>query len=146
MLRRPLLPQMYPSPAISSDLFLPLTTTIILPNMAPRTPSKELLALLRRVTRPSIATPLRPSTCQLSNRPRYIATHTHPHQAAAISVLQTAVDKNSAEFKENEAQMKELLVGMSELHAKISLGGNQKARDKHIARGKMLPRESVFSY
>ena len=30
---------------------------------------------------------------------------------------------------------------MTELHARIEVGGPLKARDKHIARGKMLPRE-----
>lgn len=35
---------------------------------------------------------------------------------------------------------------MTELHAKIAKGGPQKARDKHIARGKMLPREYVGTF
>ncbi|KAJ6130256.1 methylcrotonoyl-CoA carboxylase beta chain [Penicillium capsulatum] len=39
--------------------------------------------------------------------------------------------------------MQELLDKMSNLHATISQGGPQKARDKHIARGKMLPRDRV---
>ncbi|MCJ1322939.1 Methylcrotonoyl-CoA carboxylase beta chain, mitochondrial [Xylographa vitiligo] len=32
---------------------------------------------------------------------------------------------------------------MTELHAKIEVGGHPKARDKHIARGKMLPRDRI---
>ncbi|MCJ1421861.1 Methylcrotonoyl-CoA carboxylase beta chain, mitochondrial [Xylographa parallela] len=32
---------------------------------------------------------------------------------------------------------------MTELHAKIEVGGPPKARDKHIARGKMLPRDRI---
>ena len=32
---------------------------------------------------------------------------------------------------------------MQELHRKIEQGGSQKARGKHIAKGKMLPREYV---
>lgn len=39
--------------------------------------------------------------------------------------------------------MNELMARMTELHAKIAQGGPQKARDKHIARGKMLPRDRV---
>jgi len=109
--------------------------------MVPKPPSKELLALLRHVTRFPANTKLRAPSKQPACHPRFIATHTHPHQAAAISILQTAIDKNSTEFKENDAQMKELTQQMNELHASISLGGNQKAREKHIARGKMLPRE-----
>lgn len=72
---------------------------------------------------------------------RHIATHTHPEQAAAISIIRTSVDTSSEEFKENSRQMGELTRNMAELHAQIAQGGTQKARDKHVARGKMLPRE-----
>jgi len=110
-----------------------------------RVPSQKVPALLRQATRIRISPsgPLSKPAAYIAHLypTRAIATHTHPHQAAAVSILQTTVDRNSAEFKENEAQMQELLDQMSELHAKISLGGNQKARDKHISRGKMLPRE-----
>ncbi|KAK2800977.1 hypothetical protein FQN49_008919 [Arthroderma sp. PD_2] len=69
---------------------------------------------------------------------RGIASFTHTHQANAISVLPTTVDTSSADFQENAKQMDEVLQKMNELHAKIAQGGSQKARDKHIARGKML--------
>ncbi|KAF1816073.1 carboxyl transferase [Eremomyces bilateralis CBS 781.70] len=76
---------------------------------------------------------------------RTIATHTHSHHANAISVLPTAVDTSSGDFKENARQMDELVEEMKQLHVKISEGGTQKARDKHVARGKMLPRDRVTS-
>lgn len=41
--------------------------------------------------------------------------------------------------------MQQLLDGMTNLHTTIAQGGPQKARDKHIARGKMLPRDRVTS-
>ncbi|KAJ5176630.1 methylcrotonoyl-CoA carboxylase beta chain [Penicillium canariense] len=74
---------------------------------------------------------------------RTVASYTHPHHASALSVLPTAVDTSSPEYRENSQQMQELLDRMSGLHAKISQGGPQKARDKHVARGKMLPRDRV---
>lgn len=74
---------------------------------------------------------------------RSIATHTFSHHASALSVLPTNVDTSLAEFKENAAQFGELLASMRELHQKIEQGGAQKAREKHVARGKMLPREYV---
>jgi 3-methylcrotonyl-CoA carboxylase beta subunit len=37
--------------------------------------------------------------------------------------------------------MNEVIDGMKELHASAALGGTAKAREKHLARGKMLPRE-----
>lgn len=39
--------------------------------------------------------------------------------------------------------MKELVGRMADMHSKIAQGGPQKAKDKHIARGKMLPRDRV---
>ncbi|MCJ1287309.1 Methylcrotonoyl-CoA carboxylase beta chain, mitochondrial [Xylographa opegraphella] len=39
--------------------------------------------------------------------------------------------------------MGEVMQKMTELHAKIEAGGPPKARDKHIARGKMLPRDRI---
>lgn len=74
---------------------------------------------------------------------RTIANYTHPHHASAVSVLQTSVDTSSPEFKENARQMNELLERMSSLHATIAQGGPQKAKEKHLARGKMLPRDRV---
>ncbi|KAL7951952.1 methylcrotonoyl-CoA carboxylase beta chain [Trichoderma barbatum] len=74
---------------------------------------------------------------------RSAATLTPPHQAAAISRLQTNVDPTSEEFKENERQMAAVTARLQELSAAIQKGGSQKARDKHIARKKMLPRDRV---
>ncbi|KAJ5536724.1 methylcrotonoyl-CoA carboxylase beta chain [Penicillium frequentans] len=39
--------------------------------------------------------------------------------------------------------MQELLSRMNHLHTNISKGGPRKSRDKHVARGKMLPRDRV---
>ncbi|KAL2822209.1 carboxyl transferase domain-containing protein [Aspergillus cavernicola] len=74
---------------------------------------------------------------------RTIASYTHPHHASAISALPTAVDTTSPDFKENAQQMQEVLDRMNGLHETIAQGGPQKAKDKHIARGKMLPRDRV---
>ena len=72
---------------------------------------------------------------------RSIASYTHSHHATAISVLPTEVDAFSAEYKQNALQLGDVVQKMNDLHAKIEIGGSQKARDKHVARGKMLPRE-----
>ncbi|RAH47842.1 putative 3-methylcrotonyl-CoA carboxylase, beta subunit (MccB) [Aspergillus brunneoviolaceus CBS 621.78] len=106
--------------------------------------------LLRSLRPNTVALPyrrlaLRPSTTITSPRilSRSIANYTHPHHASAISVLPTAVDTTSSEFQENAQQMQELLDRMASLHGTISQGGPQKAKDKHLARGKMLPRDRV---
>jgi hypothetical protein len=72
---------------------------------------------------------------------RCIATHTHSFHADQISVIRSATDTSSPEFKENEKQMKDAIARIRELNNKISEGGSTKAREKHVARGKMLARE-----
>jgi 3-methylcrotonyl-CoA carboxylase beta subunit len=74
---------------------------------------------------------------------RTIATHCPPSQANAISVLPTIVDPASEEYKENARQMSEVMSKLEELTKKIHQGGSSKAREKHIARKKMLPRDRV---
>lgn len=95
----------------------------------------------------SSTNPLRTGPFRLCTPPqlsgRSIATHTYAHHASAISVLPTNVDVSSSQYKQNAQEMGEVMARMNELHAKIEGGGPQKARDKHVARGKMLPREYV---
>lgn len=81
----------------------------------------------------------------LSLRPltRSVASYTHPHHASAISILSSSVDKTSSDFRENAKQMQQLTETMTNLHTTIAQGGPQKAKDKHVSRGKMLPRDRI---
>jgi 3-methylcrotonyl-CoA carboxylase beta subunit len=74
---------------------------------------------------------------------RAVASLTPPHQAAAISRIQTAVDPSSDEFQENQKQMSVVMNKVQELSRKIQQGGPEKARAKHLARKKMLPRDRI---
>ncbi|KAI5291492.1 hypothetical protein KEM54_004270 [Ascosphaera aggregata] len=74
---------------------------------------------------------------------RTVATYVHQSQADAVSILQSTVDTSSAEFRENKARMNDLITRMTEMHSKIAEGGPKKAREKHLARKKMLPRDRV---
>lgn len=78
---------------------------------------------------------------QWSNHRRSIATHPYSHHATALSVLPTSVDTSAADYKENARHFGDAMARLQELHGKIEIGGPQKAREKHVARGKMLPRE-----
>ena len=75
---------------------------------------------------------------------RAIANHPDPVQSSALSVLPTSVDTSSPEYKSNLDEMNDCIAELSALHARIAEGGPKKNRDKHIARGKMLPREYRF--
>ena len=60
-----------------------------------------------------------------------------------MSILGTQLNSRSADFLANAAAMQTLV---NDLHARCdlnALGGNEAARAKHVARGKLLPRERV---
>jgi 3-methylcrotonyl-CoA carboxylase beta subunit len=60
-----------------------------------------------------------------------------------MSVLKSQINPRSAEFRANAERMKALVDDLKEKVAAASLGGDKAARDRHTARGKMLPRERV---
>ena len=53
------------------------------------------------------------------------------------------MNSRSEEFKQNKQAMQELVDDLNQLAAKIQLGGGEKAREKHLARGKLLPRQRI---
>jgi 3-methylcrotonyl-CoA carboxylase beta subunit len=57
--------------------------------------------------------------------------------------LPSVVDPSSEEYRENARQMGEVMAKLEDLTRKIHEGGPPKAREKHIARKKMLPRDRV---
>jgi len=60
-----------------------------------------------------------------------------------MPLLESKVDRKSAEFAVNEAAMRALVGELKARQAKIALGGGEAARAKHLARGKLLPRDRV---
>jgi 3-methylcrotonyl-CoA carboxylase beta subunit len=60
-----------------------------------------------------------------------------------MNVLGTAVRPESSEFAKNKAAMAALVKDLRAKAALIAEGGGEKARERHLARGKMLPRERI---
>jgi 3-methylcrotonyl-CoA carboxylase beta subunit len=60
-----------------------------------------------------------------------------------MSVLETKLNARTADFHANAAAMRALVDDLAEKVAKSAAGGGEAARAKHIARGKLLPRERV---
>ena len=50
---------------------------------------------------------------------------------------------NSAEFQANVAAHEEALAQIAQVAEAAALGGSEASRDRHVKRGKMLPRERV---
>ncbi len=60
-----------------------------------------------------------------------------------MAVLKTNVNTRDARFKENTAAMEALTAALADERAKVAQGGEPRSRERHVARGKMLPRERV---
>lgn len=60
-----------------------------------------------------------------------------------MSVLQSTLNVTSESFSENVAHMQTQVDDLKNVVKKISLGGSERAREKHLSRGKLLPRERV---
>ena len=60
-----------------------------------------------------------------------------------MSVIASAVDVRSAAFQANAAAMRALIDDLHAVVQKIKQGGDERARERHLARGKLLPRERV---
>jgi len=60
-----------------------------------------------------------------------------------MSRLQTQVNTRSDEFQGNRESMAALVADLREKVAGIAEGGGERAREKHLGRGKLLPRERI---
>jgi 3-methylcrotonyl-CoA carboxylase beta subunit len=58
-------------------------------------------------------------------------------------VLTSAADPASVDFERNEAEHRRLVGELNERLARAAAGGGEKARARHVERGKLLPRERV---
>ena len=57
--------------------------------------------------------------------------------------IETKVDTSSEEFAANAGANRALAEDLQHVVGKIAQGGSKRARDKHLARGKLLPRDRV---
>lgn len=60
-----------------------------------------------------------------------------------MSVLQTQIDPNDQTFIANKKLMDQLITELRDKTTMAAKGGSSRARDKHLARGKLLPRDRV---
>ena len=72
---------------------------------------------------------------------RGVAAYAHAQQASTISIIPSTLDTAGQTFKDNVEQMSRVTQRFNDLHAKVAQGGPPAAREKHLARSKMLPRE-----
>ncbi|MDT0140130.1 carboxyl transferase domain-containing protein [Acidovorax sp. PRC11] len=58
-------------------------------------------------------------------------------------ILETRLNPRSADFQANAAAMRTIVQDLRERAAQVAQGGSDAARAKHVARGKLLPRDRV---
>jgi len=62
-----------------------------------------------------------------------------------LPTLASSIDVNSAEFRANAERMRALVAELHVRRAEAALGGPERARERHVARGKLLPRDRVMN-
>ena len=60
-----------------------------------------------------------------------------------MSVLDSGLDAQSAEFARNRAANEALIADLKARVAAVAQGGGEQARAKHVARGKLLVRDRI---
>jgi 3-methylcrotonyl-CoA carboxylase beta subunit len=61
-----------------------------------------------------------------------------------VAKIASGVDTQSNEFRANAGAMRRLVQDLEARRAEAALGGPQRSRDRHVSRGKFLPRERVL--
>ena len=60
-----------------------------------------------------------------------------------MTVLASHARPGTPEFEANETEHRRLAADLSERLERVAAGGGERARERHVARGKLLPRERV---
>jgi 3-methylcrotonyl-CoA carboxylase beta subunit len=60
-----------------------------------------------------------------------------------MPVIETSIDPRSDDFRANAESLRAQVGELKDLLARIAQGGGAQARDRHVGRGKLLPRERV---
>ena len=60
-----------------------------------------------------------------------------------MATLKTKLNVRADEFRANAELMRGLVADLREKTAEVARGGSEEARQKHLARGKLLPRDRI---
>ncbi|PWN41342.1 carboxyl transferase, partial [Ceraceosorus guamensis] len=74
---------------------------------------------------------------------RWLCSTTSRSSHLSTSVLPSSINASSDVYKANAASMDALVSSLDTLHGRISLGGSEKARARHVQRGKLLARDRI---
>ncbi|HCP01326.1 MAG TPA: methylcrotonoyl-CoA carboxylase, partial [Rhodospirillaceae bacterium] len=60
-----------------------------------------------------------------------------------MTVINSNLDPHSQLFADNASAMRETVSDLREKVSQIELGGGEKSRERHLSRGKLLPRDRI---
>ncbi|MDP6707063.1 MAG: carboxyl transferase domain-containing protein, partial [Alphaproteobacteria bacterium] len=60
-----------------------------------------------------------------------------------MGLISSKVATRDADYRENHAHWQAAVQGLREAVAEVKLGGGERARERHLSRGKLLPRERI---
>src|SRR5918995_1850304 len=60
-----------------------------------------------------------------------------------MTILKTGIDTRESSFADNADAMRGLVADLRDKVSEVKQGGGARARDRHLSRGKLLPRERV---
>src|SRR5699024_5718074 len=61
----------------------------------------------------------------------------------AMTQIASQLDPRSEDFQSNAGRMRQLVEDLDAQLERVAQGGGERAREKHLARGKLLPRERI---
>ena len=62
-----------------------------------------------------------------------------------MAILSSSIDRNTADFRVNAERMRALVSELQARRAEAALGGSERSRERHVSRGKLLPRDRVMT-
>ena len=62
-----------------------------------------------------------------------------------MAILASRIDAAAAEFRVNAIRMRELVAELQQRRDEAAAGGPARARERHLGRGKLLPRDRVMT-
>ncbi|HSG96601.1 MAG TPA: methylcrotonoyl-CoA carboxylase, partial [Woeseiaceae bacterium] len=60
-----------------------------------------------------------------------------------MPVIETRVDREAEDFQKNQETHKALVDQLRDIDAYVMQGGSERAREKHLKRGKLLARDRI---
>ena len=60
-----------------------------------------------------------------------------------MSILNSQINRNAPEYAINCSAMQALVTELRELLVRVAEGGGAKAQERHLSRGKLLPRQRI---